>query len=173
MRIASPGRAAILASLAVVVVLTTGCSRFRKDNEAYKLSGEARPLELPPEMDRPDTSGAMALPGQAGGVMASQAAPRAAAAVPAGSSFNVAGDRDAVYNRLGEALGAVPGLAITSRAQLLGSYDVAYQGVNFLVRATQSGEGVQVSAVDPRGLPETGDAATALMGQLKTALGGR
>ena len=47
MPIASRSRVAVLASLAVAVALTSGCSWFRKDNDAYKLSGEARPLEIP------------------------------------------------------------------------------------------------------------------------------
>ena len=51
MRIVSHGRVAVIASLVVAVALTSGCSWFRKDNDAYKLSGEARPLEVPP--DRP------------------------------------------------------------------------------------------------------------------------
>ena len=62
MPIVSRGRVAVIASLAAAVALTSGCSWFRKDNDAYKLSGEARPLEIPPPLDLPNTEGAMALP---------------------------------------------------------------------------------------------------------------
>ena len=173
MRIASPGRVAVLASLAVAVALSSGCSWFRKDTAAYKLSGEARPLEIPPELDRPNTDGAMAVPSQGGGVLASNARPAAAAPAPA-SGFNVAGaQRDAVFSQLGDALAAVQGVTIASRAQLLGSYDVSYGGADFLVRTVQTNDGVYVSAVDPRGMPDTREAPVALINQLKAALGGR
>ncbi len=173
MRIASPGRVAVIASLAAAVALTSGCGWFRKDNDAYKLSGEARPLEVPPELDRPNTEGAMALPGgQSTSVMASSAG-RAAPAAPA-SGFTVAGtQRDAVFASLGDALAAVQGVTIASKAQLLGSYDVNYGGADFLVRTSQNTDGVYVSAVDPRGLPDTREAPVALINQLKAALGGR
>ncbi|PJK10670.1 hypothetical protein CO614_07655 [Lysobacteraceae bacterium NML120232] len=164
----SPGRIALIASLAATVALTTGCGWFRKDNESYKLSGEARPLELPPEFSHPDTSGAMALPGQS--VMASQTA-RPGATVSAG--FVVVGNRDEVFARIGQLLGTVDGLQVASSAQLLGSYDVSYQGSNFLVRAVQTGETVYVSTIDPRGVPETGAGASALLATLKQSLGGQ
>lgn len=174
MRIVSRGRVAVIASLAVAVALTSGCSWFRKDNDAYKLSGEARPLEVPPELDRPNTEGAMALPGgNAGSAMASSAArPAQAAASPSG--FSLAGaQRDAVFAKLGEALAGVQGVTIASKAQLLGSYDVSYGGADFLVRTVQTQDGVYVSAVDPRGMPDNREAPVALIGQLKAALGGR
>jgi hypothetical protein len=40
------------------------------------------------------------------------------------------------------------------------------------VRITKVDAGVYVSAVDPRGMPDTGDAATRLIAALKTAIGG-
>ncbi len=175
MRIVSPGRVAVIASLAVAVALTSGCSWFRKDNDAYKLSGEARPLEVPPELDRPSAEGAMALPG--GGtnssVMASSATPATQGAASA-SGFNIAGaQRDDVFARLGDALAGVQGLTIASKAQLLGSYDVSIGGDNFLVRTSQTSSGVYVSAVDPRGMPDNRANPVAVIAQLKTALGGQ
>ncbi|PJK04605.1 hypothetical protein CO610_02890 [Lysobacteraceae bacterium NML95-0200] len=166
----SPGRIAILASLLASVALVSGCGWFRKDNDSYKLSGEARPLELPPEFSRPDTSGAMALPGQS--VMASSQAAQAAPSQPA-AGFVVAGSRDEVFARIGQVLDSVEGVQVASRAQLLGSHDVSYQGSNFLVRAVQTGDTVYVSIIDPRGVPQTGAAATQLLATLKQALGGQ
>ena len=55
---------------------------------------------------------------------------------------------------------------------MLGTYDVSYAGSNFLVRVTKVESGVYVSAVDPRGMPATNDAATKLVAALKAALGG-
>ena len=100
-------------------------------------------------------------------VSVSASAPR-----PAANGFTVAGERDAVYQRVGQVLDSIDGLQIASRAQLLGSYDVAYQGSNFLVRIVSVDAGAYVSAVDPRGLPATGEAASAVMAQLKAGLEG-
>lgn len=172
MRIASPGRVAVIASLVAAVALTSGCSWFRKDNAAYKLSGEARPLEVPPDLDRPATDGAMALPQGGSSVMASSAGRAAPAAAPSG--FNLSGvDRDAAFARVGDALAGIQGLTVASKAQLLGSYDVSYGGADFLVRTAQTQNGVYISAVDPRGLPETREAPLALIAQLKAKLGGQ
>jgi uncharacterized lipoprotein len=96
----------------------------------------------------------------------------AAQVAPAGTGFTVAGERDEVFNKVGAALAATDGLTIASKAQVLGTYDVSYQGENFLVRVSKVDAGVSVSAVDPRGMPATGDAATKLIAALKTALGG-
>ena len=174
MRIASPGRVAVIASLVVAVALTSGCSWFRKDNAAYKLSGEARPLEVPPDLDRPATDGAMTVPAQSGGSVMASSAGRGGQSAAAPSGFNLAGvDRDAAFARVGDALAGIQGVTIASKAQLLGSYDVSYGGDNFLVRTSQTSSGVYVSAVDPRGMPDSRANPVAVIAQLKTALGGQ
>lgn len=168
MPIAFSGRALVIAGLAAAVCVTSGCSWFRKGNDAYKLSAEARPLEVPPELNLPDTSAAMQLPQS--GTAAAQAAP--AAAAPSGG-FVVAGQRDAVYEQVGTALAGLAEVKVVNRAQLLGSYDVSVGEANFLVRVVQTGNEVYVSAIDARGVPETRAEAQAVMAHLKTALGGR
>ena len=97
------------------------------------------------------------------------AAPAVAAST---TSFHVAGSRDDVFNKLGVALGEVEGLTIASRAQLLGTYDVTYEGSNFLVRVGAVETGTYVSAVDPRGIASTGPAPAKLIAALKAKLGG-
>ena len=77
-----------------------------------------------------------------------------------------------VRESVGEVLGATEGVAIASRAQLLGTYDVSYEGASFLVRVSAVDAGAYVSAVDPRGLPATGAAPTKLLAALKAKLGG-
>jgi hypothetical protein len=69
-------------------------------------------------------------------------------------------------------LAATEGVTVASRAQILGTYDVSYGGANFLVRVTAVDAGVYVSAVDPRGLPASGEAPQKLIAALKAALGG-
>lgn len=156
------------ALLAVAVAAgTTGCFK-RGVKGDYALAPEMRPLEVPPDLNLPNTSGATAIPALASATKpAAVAAPAAAA-----NGFTVSGSRDEVFGKVGDALAGVEGLTIASRAQLLGSYDVAYEGSNFLVRVVATDAGAYVSAVDPRGLPATDAAATKLVAALKTKLGG-
>ncbi|WP_449445989.1 hypothetical protein [Thermomonas brevis] len=153
----------------VAVLLATGlsgCHWFKKKNELYAQSAEARPLEVPPDLDRPAADKAMALPTVGTSVTASSAAKPAIAAL----GFSAAGERDAVFAKVGDALAAIPEVKIASKAQILGTYDVDYMDAKFLVRVTKAGDGSYVSAVDPRGLPPSGDAAGKLMATLKAAI---
>ena len=160
-------RAASLALLAVATTVTaTGCFH-RGARGDYALAPEMRPLEVPPDLTLPNTSGASQVP-----ALASAVAKPAPAAQQAQGGFIVAGSRDEVFAKLGDALEGVQGLTIASRAQLLGSYDVAYEGSNFLVRVVAVEAGAYVSAVDPRGLPATDAAPLKLMAELKAKLGG-
>src|SRR5918993_5625532 len=131
------------------------------------MAPEARPLEVPPDLDRPSVDAAMKMP-----PTASANAPSAPASTASPIGFTVPGEIDAIFAKVGDALAATEGVTIASRAQLLGTYDVNYKGADFLVRITQTDAGVYVSAVDPRGLPATGDAPLELIGALRTALGG-
>lgn len=166
----SVSRALALALLAVSVAGLSGCKWFKKGAKGdYALSPETRPLEVPPDLTLPSTSGAMQIPAPAQATASSTAT---ATAAPASGGFNVAGSRDEVFAKVGDALGGIEGVNIASRAQLLGTYDVAYEGSNFLVRVVGVEAGAYVSAVDPRGLPATGEAPTKLMAALKAKLGG-
>src|SRR5690606_26122117 len=93
----------------VAVLLATGlsgCHWFKKKNELYTQSAEARPLEVPPDLDRPAADKAMALPSAGTSVTASGVAARPAAAA---LGFTVAGERDAVFAKVGEVLAATSG----------------------------------------------------------------
>jgi uncharacterized lipoprotein len=186
----SMSRAAVAGLLLIGLAVTSGCGWFRKSNELYAQSPESRPLEVPPDLDMPRTEGGMAVP--PGGASSQAAAPTpapeaadatggsaaggaTAAASPAagtGVGFTTAGSRDEVYARVDGALAGIAGLEVANRAALLGVFDVSYQGSNFLVRVSATEAGAYVSAVDPRGLPATGEAPTQLIAALKTALGG-
>lgn len=165
-------RPLVVAAVVVAAMATSGCHWFKRGNP-YSQSAQTRPLEVPPDLDKPNTEGAMQAPETTQSVTRSSmtTAPAATAQAPA-SGFTVAGERDDVFNKVGAALAATDGVTIASKAQLLGSYDVSYQGSNFLVRVTKVDAGVYVSAVDPRGMPATNDAATRLIAALKTAVGG-
>jgi hypothetical protein len=166
----SMGRVVVGSVVLAAVVAGSGCSWWRKSNKLYADDVASRPLEVPPELDR----GAAVPAGgsaTASGLPAAQSRP-ADAAVGA-SGFTVSGSRDDAFNKVGEALAKVEGVTIASRAQLLGAFDVNYGGSNFLVRVTAVEAGAYVSAVDPRGVPATGEAPVKLIASLKAALGGR
>jgi uncharacterized lipoprotein len=154
---------AVLLALVLATAATSGCSWFRTGDRLY--SAQTRPLEVPPDLD---TSAAATT--TAGASASASGVQRAAASAQGATGFAVAGTRDEVYNRVGDALGRVEGLTIASRAQLLGAYDVAYGGSSFLVRVSTAESGAFVSAVDPRGLPATGDAPRRLIEALRAAL---
>lgn len=145
------------------LVATSGCSWFRKTNDLYAQAPEARPLEVPPDLDQPNVTNAVNIP-----VPAASSGTQASAV-----GFTTTGTRDDVYAKVGEALGAVDGVNIASRAEALGVYDVNYEGSNFLVRVVGGAEGVYVSAVDPRGMPASGDAPRKLIDSLRTAFTGQ
>lgn len=157
-----------LALLATATVAaTTGC--FRKGVRGdYALPVETRPLEVPPDLNLPNTAGATQVPALASVATGSAAAGKVQASH---TGFTVAGTRDEVFAKLGDALTATEGVTIASRAQLLGSYDVSYEGSSFLVRVVAVDGGIYVSAVDPRGMPATDAASVKLMAALKTRLG--
>ena len=163
-----PIRFATVALVLAAVTAASGCSWFRKDNKLYAGDPTTRPLEVPPDLDLPRTEGAMTTP--------SANAPATASAMPAAgvsNGFTVAGSREDAFAKVGEALAKVEGLSVASQAQLLGIYDVSYQGSNFLVRVSAVDAGAYVAAVDPRGQPATGEAATKAIVALKAALGGK
>ena len=154
----------------LLVVGLSGCQLFGKKNDLYAQSAESRPLEVPPDLDRPSADKAMSLPASGGGVSAS-GMNNAGGSSAAPIGFNASGDRDQLFAKVGEVLAATPGLKIASKAQILGTYDIDYMGSKFLVRVTKAGDGAYVSAVDPRGLPPTGEAPVKLIGAVKSALG--
>ena len=170
---------AVAGALAITLLATSGCSWFRKGDALYAQSPESRPLEVPPDLDLPRTAdgapqGSVTASGQAIATQA-PAAPGAGASATASAQaqgFTTSATREEVYARVGELLAGIEGVEIASRAELLGAYDVNYEGANFLVRVSEVQAGAYVSAVDPRGMPATGDAPAKLIAALQGAFGG-
>ena len=80
--------AAALLVLAMSSAAVSGCLWFRSDN-AFAAPEASRPLEVPPDLDLPDTEGAMAPPaGTTASVTRSSMSPAAAT-----SGFTTSGDR--------------------------------------------------------------------------------
>ncbi len=162
-------RVATVLVAATLVIGVSGCSMFGKKSELYTKSGESRPLEVPPDLDRPSADRAMALP-SAGGSVSASGMNNSGGSTAAPIGFNATGERDAVFAKVGEVLAATQGVTVASKAQILGTYDVNYMEAKFLVRITKVGNGAYISAVDPRGLPPTGDAPVKLIAALKAVI---
>lgn len=168
-RLALP-RLAIAGLALGTLVATSGCGWFSRSNELYAMAPEDRPLEVPPEMAAVEGLGE---DGGVGTVTASGTVAAAQQSRQAVTGFTVEGERSEVFAAVDATLSAMEGVEITSRAELLGAFDLQYQGSNFLVRVTEAAEGVQVSAVDPRGAPATGPAVEALMTAVEAGVAGR
>lgn len=168
--IVSLPRLAIAGLVVGTLVATSGCGWFRRSNELYAMAPEDRPLEVPPEMVPVDGLGE---DGGVGTVTASGTVAAAQQSRQAVTGFVVQAERSDVFAAVDATLSRMEGVEITSRAELLGAFDLQYQGNNFLVRVTEAADGVQVSAVDPRGAPATGPAVEALMATLEAEVAGR
>ncbi len=156
------------ALLAIAVAAgTTGCFKHGAKGD-YALAPEMRPLEVPPDLNVPAGAGGNQVPALSSATK--PAAPVAAAPAAGNSGFTIPGSKEEAFGKVGTALEGVEGLTIASRAQLLGSYDVAYEGSNFLVRVVAVDAGAYISAVDPRGLPATAEAPVKLIAALKAKL---
>jgi uncharacterized lipoprotein len=157
------GRSAVLALLAVAIIGASGCGWFR-GRSGYEDAPEARPLEVPPDLDMPRVDPAMNIP-------ATPSERSAAASAAASAPFTIADAADSAWRRVGLALDRIDGVTITDRAQLLSAYSVRYQGEEFLVRVVAEGSGSRISATSADGRESTTAAATRLLGLLRQRLG--
>ena len=90
--------------------------------------------------------------------------------VPGVESFTVNDELQSTWRRMGLALNRIEGVTVTSSAQALGSYDVRYQGLNYLIRAESAGEATCISAFTSEGPAAANSPASRLLGILKSRL---
>jgi uncharacterized lipoprotein len=160
-------RAIPLALLAAALVATSGCGWFR-GKSVYDQAPEARPLEVPPDLDAPRIDPSMNIPEVTAAPRASQATARAAE--PSAAPFVIADTPESVYRRVGLALERIDGVEIAERAQLLAAYNVRFRGESFLVRVSAEADGSRISANTQDGSAASGAAADALLGLLRQRL---
>ena len=144
---------------AVALVSASGCSWFRSHND-YTRTVENRPLEVPPDLDKPETTNALPLP----------AAQNLGSSAPSPIGFVVADSPANVFARMGTALASIEGVTVTGSAQSLGSYDVSYQGQNFLVRIEDTAGQSRISAISPSGQVLRAGPASILLAKLRPML---
>jgi uncharacterized lipoprotein len=168
-------RPLLIGVVAVVLVSQAGCTWTRNKlgmDAKYEDSVQNRPLEVPPGLDLPNTTGAIVVPEMTtGGPATGAAAPGAAPAAGGITSFTMADTVESAWRRIGLALGNIDGVSISERAQLLNSYAVTYQGTSMLIRAQQVSGETQVVALGADGLPLTSGPGAQLLALLKARLG--
>ncbi|HEX5756937.1 MAG TPA: hypothetical protein VFY12_11385 [Arenimonas sp.] len=170
-------RTPLMAALALALVAGSGCGWIKskiKTDVPYQDSQMARPLEMPPGLDKPGSTGGMAIPDAAGvsggSVQTLPPGMDASAGVAGVSELRLAGSLESAYPRLGQALEGLDGVEVLSRAQLLNSYEVRFEGQTMLLRAEQSGDAVRVTALSGSGQVLAGGAGARLLGLLQPRL---
>ncbi len=177
-----PVRVALASALAAAVLAGSGCHWFHRGGNAdYQKSVENRPLEIPPDLDRPAVDATMQIPSGNAGVArrgvasvppaASSIAPGGPVAAGGDASFLVTDTAAGTWTRLGDALGHLDGVTITQRAQLLDSYEVQFKGATFLLRASSEGSGSRISAIGADGQALHSTEANELLALLHDRLG--
>jgi len=137
----------LLLTGAVVMALlsVTGChwvsAKFHTKAD-YSKSPESRPLEVPPDLNAPDTSNAMAIPSASG---------LGSGGVVGEGGFTVAGAASDTWPKVGTILAGMDGVTINGRAEAMSTYDVNYQGQNFLIRIEDVGGQSHVVAIGANG----------------------
>jgi len=143
-----------VATLALAAV--SGCS-WIKNKTHYQASKETNPLEVPPDLDRPDTSSATSLPVTSGAGAQATVASDVRLSVPASEA----------YPKVGEILAATPGVTINGKAEALSSYDISYKGASFLLRVLDATGGSRLVALSPDGRMLTSGEAAELMAAIQ------
>ncbi len=104
---------------ALVVSMLGGCgfirSKFGNKPDAYKSAQQSRPLEVPPDLETPNTSGALVIPGTPAASASATGAPGAdvalpprvgagTAGTPIGNELRIADTASSTWRRVGLAL---------------------------------------------------------------------
>ena len=150
----APMKRIVLLILLLAPVALTGCQTikshnpFRHKEPAYKSAQQEQPLEVPPGMDQPPTTEALAIPDAGNGSQsATAAAPSEAGAPPAaqagasgatlsGNTLTLTDTPDSVYHRVGLALARGDAGQVTANDDAAHTYQVAVDTV-----VTQKAEG--------------------------------
>ena len=183
---ASPSFRPLLAIVVGAALLSqSGCVWLRTkfaNTAVYEDSEQSHPLEMPPDLDVPNTSSGVAIPdvtpnpmtqgapvSSAPGSSAPQSAPVAPSAPMDG--FMLADTAEGAFRRIGVALTKIEGVVVGVGSPELGTHSVTFQGTPMLIRVEGSGDSTRVSAVGPDGARLSGGAAGQLLALLKARLG--
>jgi uncharacterized lipoprotein len=158
-------RSLIIGAVIMALVSTSGCHwakrKFSNKND-YSQSPESRPLEVPPDLSTPNTSNALSIP---------PASSLSSSGQPTGEGgITVAGTSSANWPRVGAILETTDGVVINGRAEALSSFDVGYQGQDFLIRIEDVSGQSHIIAISSNGNILRAGPASTLLAILKSKL---
>lgn len=165
-------RPLLIALVGVALLSQSGCVWLRAkfaNTAVYEDSDQANPLEVPPDLDAPNTAGAMVIPDVNANPMTT-GAPAAAAAV-ATDGFVLGDTVDSTFRRVGIALAKIDTVVMGDSTSAANTHAITFQGQPMLIRVEAAGNGARVFAVSADGTPLTGGAAATLLSTLRTRLG--
>ena len=142
----APMKRTLIPLLLIASVALAGCQTikahnpFRHKEPAYKAAQQEQPLEVPPGMEQPPTTEALAIPEAGNGSQAAPAAPSETGAPPAaqagvsgatvsGNSLTLPDTPDSVYHRVGLALARGDAGQVTAHDDAAHTYQVAVDTV--------------------------------------------
>ena len=147
----------------LLLTLSVGACGWFKSKPEYEGAELAKPMTVPADLSRPSDRDAMRIP-------AKSLIGANAVRVESVRSVDVGGDVASVWKRAGDALAAVEGAEILSRAESIASYEVRFAGETFLVSVQANGAGSRIIAVGVDGAASESAAAGQLLGLLKAKL---
>jgi len=203
----APMKRILIPLLLIASVALAGCQTikahnpFRHKEPAYKAAQQEQPLEVPPGMEQPPTTEALAIPEAGNGSQAAPAAPSETGAPPAaqagvsgatvsGNSLTLPDTPDSVYHRVGLALARGDAGQVTAHDDAAHTYQVAVDTVvtrkaeggffhrMFHHRKSETVKGTVTVSVAPSGTGSVvtasgdADAAARVMAGLQQRLGG-
>ena len=143
----APMKRTLIPLLLIASVALAGCQTikahnpFRHKEPAYKAAQQEQPLEVPPGMDQPPTTEALAIPDAGNGAQAATTAPSESGAPPAaqttsssggtlsGTTLTLPDTPDSVYHRVGLALARGDAGQVTASDDAAHTYQVAMDTV--------------------------------------------
>ena len=173
---ASPSftRPLLIAVIGVALLTQGGCVWLRAkfaNTAVYEDSDQANPLEIPPDLDTPNTSAGIAIPDVTPNPMTQGSTATAAVPAVGGDGFAIADTVDSAFRRVGVALGKIDGVTLGESAEAAGTHAVTFQGTPMLIRVEAAGEGARIFAAGTDGTPLTSGPAATLLATLKARLG--
>ena len=174
---ASPSFRPLLAILVGAALLSqSGCVWLRTkfaNTAVYEDSKQSDPLEMPPDLDVPNTSAGVAIPDVTPNPMAQSGAPQSVPVAPSApmDGFMLADTAESAFRRIGVALSKIDGVVLGESFEAAGTHSVTFQGTPMLIKVEGTGESARVSAINPDGTRMTGGAAGQLLAILKSRLG--
>ena len=172
---ASPSftRPLLIAVIGVALLTQGGCVWLRAkfaNTAVYESSEQGNPLEVPPDLDRPNTAAGIAIPDVTPNPM-TQGTPAAPVAAVAADGFVLADTVESAFRRVGVALGKIDGVTLGESAEAAGTHAVTFQGTPMLIRVEAAGDGARIFAAGTDGTPLTSGPAATLLATLKARLG--